>query len=92
MMDYQGVAVLVASITGFLTVVLGFILQVLILMRQTKQIADLGHVKDLVNGQADKLNVALQKTALLEGVKIGTETERANPLTPTIQVPEAAKP
>jgi hypothetical protein len=90
-MDYQGIAILLASITGFLTVVLGFVLQVLILLRQAKQSTELTHVKDLVNGQSTKLNAALQKGALAEGIKLGAEQERANPLTPTIAVPEAEK-
>ena len=72
-MDYQGIAIFVGSVTGFLTVVLGFVLQVLILMRQTKQIADLGHVKELVNGQSEKLNKAIQTVAFVEG-------EPVNPL------------
>lgn len=74
--DFQGIAILIGAVVAAIVTLGGFVLQVLIFLRQ-------GRLHVLVNSQSEKLNVAIAKNAFADGVQAGTDAERKNPMVPT---------
>lgn len=85
-MDYQGLAIFIAAVGGFLTVVVSLVLQVLSFRQQSK-IALAGLARDAkieemhksINGQSEKLNIAIAGENFATGKEAGITQERANP-------------
>lgn len=102
-MDAQSIAILIAAVCGGLGLIMsGVVMPLLIFMRQSameqsalKRDAAIAEVKvdvtkthDLVNSKMEEQKKLIEKLAYAAGEKAGVAQERANPLTPTIQVPE----
>ena len=82
-MDYQGIALVIGAIAGLVTVVGGFLLQVLTFWRQGKMMEqDLARdviakqTHDLVNGLSARKDEAQKSAAFAEGKAAGVTQER----------------
>lgn len=98
--DYQGMSILIGAIAAFLTVLGGFIMQVLMFIRQGQLASRQERVEqvvtevakvavtthDLVNSLSDRKDKAQKEAAYEQGKVVGAEEERANPLTPTVPI------
>jgi len=67
--DFQGLASLIASVTGS-------IVALVVLRRQGRIEKQVNSTHDLVNGQSLKLDTAIKEAAFAAGEKAGTEGER----------------
>lgn len=90
-MDYQGVAVLISTISAVIISLGTFAMQVVgAIQREKMKVAakatdvKLAQVHDLVNGQSEKMAVISKAIGFADGEKAGQAQERANPMVPFI--------
>lgn len=98
-MDAQSISILIVAVcAGLVTLTSGIVMPILIFIRQSKADAAIAGVQsdvtkthDLVNSKMEEQKVLIERLAFAAGKKEGVAEERANPLTPTVAVPEAEK-
>lgn len=84
--DFSGIALLIGSITAFLSVIGGFTIQVVLLIRQGARLVEVQKLAvvthDLVNSKSEEQARLIKELAYAAGLKAGTDAERANPMVP----------
>lgn len=77
--DWNGISVFLGALAAFITVVGGFVMQVLIFVRQGKALVASKELHASVNGQTAVLNETVKNLAFAKGEATGIASERADP-------------
>jgi UPF0716 family protein affecting phage T7 exclusion len=90
--NYQGVAILLGSITVFITGLVTSVLTVLTFNRQAARDKILQATHDLVDGISKEAKASAKKADFAEGKEAGVEAERQQPMVPAAAPQDSAQP